>query len=77
MPVETGRVIIATASQTYALKGSRLLSEKGIRSRVIRLRPSKARDGCTYGISLATDKREDAVRILLSGGVQYTEIIDE
>lgn len=75
--METGRVIIATASQTHALKGSRLLSEKGIKNRTIRLRPSKSRDGCTYGISVPADRREDAVRILLSGGVRYTEIINE
>lgn len=75
--METGRVTLATSSQTYALKGARLLSEKGIKHRVVRIRPSETRHGCSYGISVFRADRENAVRVLLSGGVRYTEVLNE
>ncbi len=59
------------------MKGSGILSALGIRSKVVKLRADRTKNGCAYGISVNRSDCEDAVRALLGGNVRYTEVIDD
>lgn len=64
-----GKPLIMVTSITYAMKGRQVLTQRGIRSDIVRT-PSKSR-GSSCGYSLFVPNRTDeAQKILESSGIQ-------
>lgn len=53
------KIRLGMRSVTYALEGRDILSNYGISSTVVRLRPSESREGCAFGLEIS---RADASR---------------
>lgn len=60
--------IIRFPSITYAQKASRLLEQNGIRARLTR----EGSRGCSYGLEIYANSREEVDRLLESHGVIFS-----
>ena len=64
--------ILTVGSVTIAMKVRKLLSKKGIRSKLIKVDASKATNGCSYGIKILSEVFYDAVILLRDAGIDYS-----
>ena len=64
--------IITVGSVTLAMKVRKLLSKKGIRSKLIKVDASKTANGCSYGIRISKDLFYDTVRVLVDNNLSYS-----
>lgn len=67
--------IIALSSVTYAIKAQKLLSQSSIRSRVIKLDSKLTKRGCAYGIETDCRTIDEAVNLISSYGLPYSEVV--
>ncbi len=65
-----GVVQIPVSSVTYAVKGQRLLSGEGIRSRIERTPRRMSDKGCGYSLAVSEDKAEASESILRKNGIK-------
>lgn len=63
--------LLATGSMTATVKIKKLLQREGINIDVVKLDPSKSKDGCAYGIEIGNDDLLMGVNILKKNGVLY------
>lgn len=68
-------VIFTVKSMTYAIKGQKLLSASNIRSEIVHLSPAQTKRGCAYGISVETQRLNEATEILRRANLSYSELI--
>ncbi len=62
--------IASFASQTYAIKAQKALSNSVIPSRVIKLDSEKSKRGCAYGVTIPCSLLESAKNILDSSRIR-------
>lgn len=62
---------IRIGSITYAQKGRRALSRKGIRARIVKLENATEGGGCVYGIEVPWERSFEAERELELLGIGY------
>ena len=66
------KVVLSTASVTYAVKGARLLSSAKIPSKLVKIDPSAASTGCTHGIMINENDFLSAVKLLRDSSIPYS-----
>ena len=64
--------IITVGSSTYAIKVRRLLSEKNIQSKLVKIDASKTEGGCTHGLEFASADYYAVVMELKKAQINYT-----
>lgn len=62
---------VTVGSVTYAHKARRLLQQKGINSRLVKIDPLRSKSGCTHGIEFATEDFYNVVMELKNAGIDY------
>ena len=62
--------IASFASQTYAIKAQKALSNAAILSRVIKLDGEKSKRGCAYGVEIPCSLLESAKKTLERSGIR-------
>lgn len=67
--------LITMHSVTGAMKGQKALTENGIYSEIVRLPPKYSDAGCSYGLSVPTDRDGLAAHILNRYDVPYGKLI--
>ncbi len=67
--------MIAMRSQTYAAKGSRLLSRQGILCTVVGIDPSLTKHGCAYGLRIPERDCGRAKTVFDKHGFAYGDIL--
>ena len=65
------KTIITVGSVTYALKLRKLLSRKGIFSRLVKIDNTKENMGCTHGVEINNKDFLEAVIILKMNNLEY------
>ena len=63
---------ITVGSSTYAIKVRRLLSERNIQSKLVKIDASKTVGGCTHGIEFASADYYAVVMELKKAQINYT-----
>jgi len=63
--------ILTLPSVTYAIKAKKALSHQGIRSELIKVDTSKSKNGCTYGLRIASERFYDAIAELRRRNYEY------
>ena len=63
--------IITTMTMTLAMKGQRLLLERGLPNKVSRLPRALTASGCAWGINIDCTHTREAKRILEDAGFTY------
>ena len=63
---------ITVGSVTYAIKVRKLLERNGINAMLVKVESSKSERGCTYGITVNSEKLYDAVSGLKNNGIEYS-----
>ena len=66
------KVIITLDSLTYAIKARKILSKKGINSKLVKLDSSSMMSGCTNGIELNSRDFLSAASFLRASGINYS-----
>ncbi|MBR4880351.1 MAG: DUF3343 domain-containing protein [Clostridia bacterium] len=61
--------IISLPTETYAMSAQRLLSAKGISSRVVKTDPSASKKGCSVGVEVDCRQIAKAKGILLNHSI--------
>ena len=75
--ISMNKCVIAVGSVTQAMKGQDVLSHRGIRTGIVKLKAGQTRHGCAYGIEVDCIYMAAAMRILDLAGVPYTEAVDQ
>ena len=68
--------IVTTRSQTYAIKGQKVLSAHGIGARIVRLNAKTNAKGCYFGIEISCSSADAAADVLRREGVPYSGIAE-
>lgn len=66
-------ITITLRSVTHAMKGKKLLAEKGIRATVVK--SVRSDEGCGYGLSVSADTVDAAANILQKNRIRIVKII--
>ena len=66
------KIVLSTASVTYAIKGTRLLSSAKIPSKLVKIDTSTTNTGCTHGIMINENDFLSSVKILRDNGIPYS-----
>ena len=67
--------LITTVSMTLAMKGKRILEQKGIAATVSRLPPNLTASGCAYGIAIDCTVARRAKEVLSASGFTYGKMV--
>lgn len=67
--------IISMKTMTAALRGQRVLLERGIRSEIVSLDASLTKNGCAYGLQFMCRDVSSVERILRDSRINYGEIL--
>ena len=57
---------------TYAIKAKRLLTSRGIKSRLVKVSPQSKSGGCTHGIEINEEDLYAVAEALRSNGISYS-----
>ena len=68
------RRTITVGSVTYAHKAKRLLQQKGINSRLVKIDAARSRGGCTHGLEFDSADFYNVVMELKNAGIEYVYI---
>ena len=71
-----GCEFIIVSSVTYALKGKSELENRGIPSKVEKLKNVASLGGCGYGIKVSKNISDQAKRYLSLSGIKIIDVID-
>lgn len=66
--------LITMRSETYALRAERVLTNRGIAAKKIKLDGEYSLRGCSYGIQLDCRNRASALSVLNSMGLPYADV---
>ena len=64
-------IIFTMGSITYAMKGKKALHKNNIGAKIIKLDPSKNKNGCSYGVEIYQQYLYEAVRIFNEANIDY------
>ena len=64
-------IIVTVKTITIGLKARKLLSARGIKSRLVKTDASITQSGCQYGIEFDSTVYYDAIRILRENEIEY------
>ena len=67
---------VTVGSSTYAIKVRRMLLQKNIKSKLVKIDASKTVGGCTHGIEFASADYYSVVMELKKAGISYTVFTD-
>ena len=67
---------VTVGSSTYAIKVRRMLLQKNIQSKLVKIDASKTVGGCTHGIEFASADYYSVVMELKKAGISYTVFTD-
>ena len=67
---------VTVGSSTYAIKVRRMLLQKNIQSKLVKIDASKTVGGCTHGIEFASADYYSVVMELKKDGISYTVFTD-
>lgn len=70
------KCVLTTGSQTYAIKGRKLLASMGIGARLVRLNAKTAAKGCAYGIEIDCAFSPEAAGAMRREGIPFTGIAE-
>ena len=63
--------IVTVKTVTIGLKAKKVLSARGINSRLVKIDASKSQNGCQYGVEFDAHVFYDAIRALKETDVEY------
>ena len=66
------KTTITVGSSTYAIKVKRLLQEKNIQSKLVKVDVSRTAGGCTHGLEFASSDYYSVVSELKKAEINYT-----
>lgn len=66
------KIVLSSASVTYAIKGVRLLSSAKIPSKLVKIDSGVSSFGCTHGVMINESDFLSAVRIFRENGLPYS-----
>ncbi len=67
--------LITMRSVTGAMKGQKVLTANGIHAEIVRLPAQYSDAGCTYGLSLPSERDSQAIHILRVSDVPYGKLV--
>ena len=65
-------ITVTVGSVTYAIKLRKLLSRKGIQSKLVKVEDVKGGLGCTHGVRIKSTDFLSAVVIMRENGINYS-----
>ena len=67
--------IIPISTQSYAIKGEKLLKSKGIRARMTKVDPAKTPKGCAFGLEIECSSKTAAYSLLSYAKLPFSDVI--
>lgn len=69
------KCIIAISSVNHAIRCEKLLSQRYLKTKIVKLQPNVTKKGCAYGIEINCKDVPVAISFLDKAGIPYSEIV--
>lgn len=69
------KCIIAISSVNHAIRGEKILTQNGLKVRIVKLQPETTKKGCAYGIELSCKDIPTALTFLEKSNLPYSEVV--